>query len=134
MAKVSKEKCKEYNAKAYKKLKANPEKYKAKIEKQNEWRKRKYPNYWTGYERELILKNKYGLTNESYSGLLKYQNNLCAICEKECESGRSLAVDHCHETGIVRGLLCRKCNVGIGNFRDSTNLLNKAIAYLEKER
>ena len=54
----------------------------------------------------------------------------CDICGKEESNGFDLAVDHNHKTGKIRGLLCRKCNTGIGLFQDSTELLAKAIEYL----
>lgn len=133
MDKVTPEKRKEYNARFYQKLKENPEKYKARIKKQNEWRRKKYSNIWIEYERNLVIKRKYGLTEENYKKLSNNQNNVCAICEKECSTGRNLAVDHCHETGKIRGLLCRNCNVGISLFKDSSNLLKKAAHYLNKE-
>lgn len=61
------------------------------------------------------------------------QNGCCAICgDHQSNQARSMAVDHCHETGRVRGLLCMKCNTGIGKLGDSPELLRKAIAYLEK--
>lgn len=59
------------------------------------------------------------------------QAGLCAICGKEPED-RRLAMDHCHATGRVRGLLCMHCNVGLGMFKDNKEVLEKAIAYLCK--
>lgn len=81
---------------------------------------------------------KYDLSEEQYNVLLENQNYLCAICGrpevKVCSKGniKSLAVDHCHTTGIVRGLLCSNCNVGLGNFEDNNLYLSSAISYLEK--
>ena len=73
------------------------------------------------------LKKKYGISIEDYEILLKTQNNTCAICSSELNNP---CVDHCHETKQIRGLLCRSCNLGLGNFRDKTEVLNKAIKYL----
>lgn len=57
------------------------------------------------------------ITFEEYEQRLKLQDNKCAICKHVCKSGKQLAVDHCHDTGKTRGLLCSKCNVGIGMFK-----------------
>lgn len=60
------------------------------------------------------------------------QNNRCAICEKpESEIG-TLCLDHCHETGQIRGLLCRKCNSGIGLLGDDIDLVRSAVLYLSR--
>jgi hypothetical protein len=65
--------------------------------------------------------------------MLKAQNYKCAICGNEDEvEGRKLAIDHCHSEGRVRGLLCGKCNRGLGLFYDNTDLLEKAKDYLVK--
>jgi len=55
---------------------------------------------------------------------------ICDICQQECPSGRSLALDHNHETKKIRGLLCCNCNRGLGLFKDSPTLLQKASEYL----
>ena len=64
--------------------------------------------------------------------MLENQNGVCAICLNSCNSGMRLAVDHCHETGKVRQLLCRRCNQSIGKFNDDPILLQKAVDYLLK--
>ncbi len=78
------------------------------------------------------LKYHYGITLELYNEFLASQNGLCAICHKTCISGRKLAVDHDHDTNKIRGLLCSKCNTGIGLFEDNVILLENAIAYLRR--
>lgn len=85
------------------------------------------------------LKRTYGLTIEEYNLLLRLQNYVCAICRRSevartstKHRTRTLAVDHCHLTQKIRGLLCHKCNTGIGNFNDSAQLLQAAIQYLGK--
>jgi hypothetical protein len=78
------------------------------------------------------LKRKYGITLEDYSNMLKDQDYKCLICglsEVDLE-GRALHVDHCHTTSVVRGLLCYRCNLGLGNFMDNTQNLENAIKYL----
>jgi hypothetical protein len=83
----------------------------------------------TGYS----LKRRYGITSQDYVELLNKQNNCCAICfTTACHTGRNFSVDHDHKTGKVRGLLCAHCNVGLGNFKDQTTLLQKAIEYLKE--
>lgn len=72
---------------------------------------------------------KYGISYDDYLVMNKSQNGLCLICKNK-QVGKSLAVDHCHETGNVRGLLCTKCNLGLGYFNDDINLLSSAIDYL----
>jgi hypothetical protein len=81
--------------------------------------------------RRYHMKSNFGLTLEDFDRMLEQQNGVCAICEKECPTGQRLGVDHDHVTGKIRGLLCRKCNSGIGQFGDSLDLVKKALAYLE---
>lgn len=77
------------------------------------------------------LKTRYGITSEDYEKLLIKQEYQCAICcTDKCSSGRNFAVDHCHVTGKVRGLLCSNCNTSLGGFKDNAELLQKAIKYL----
>ena len=84
--------------------------------------------------REYALKNNgIGLTLEEYRELLRRQNGVCAICKRDDSRG-SLAVDHCHKTGLVRGLLCRSCNTSLGKMNDDPELLRRAIAYLENDQ
>jgi hypothetical protein len=82
--------------------------------------------------REYLLNKHYALSTEEYESRAKYQNYGCAICKEKCKSGKLLAVDHDHKTEKVRELLCGRCNVGLGSFRDRPDLLSKAIEYLEK--
>jgi len=84
--------------------------------------------------RKNKLKQSYGITLEQYESMLRAQNHKCAICEKdetEVHLNR-LFVDHCHTTGIVRGLLCHPCNAAIGFLKDSVNIALKAATYLTK--
>ena len=74
---------------------------------------------------------EFGMTQEDYDSMLAAQGGGCAICgTQKGWAGKQLAIDHCHETGAVRGLLCDRCNTGIGKFEDSPELLQKAAAYL----
>lgn len=72
--------------------------------------------------------HRYGITPEEYDRRVKEQDGKCAICLEE----RPLAVDHCHETGKVRGLLCRSCNAGMGMLKDDPERLRRAILFLEQ--
>lgn len=91
---------------------------------------RKYlrDNYDPEKKRRVDLKNKYNLTEKSWGDLYLKQGGRCAICK---EGSHKLYVDHCHKTGIVRGLLCNRCNLGIGQFNDDIDALRSAARYLE---
>lgn len=86
--------------------------------------------------RETQLK-RYGLTVETYDAMLASQHGACAICGSTDPKGRKgspfFVVDHDHATGAVRGLLCAPCNSGLGLLMDSTEILEKALAYLRRE-
>lgn len=73
---------------------------------------------------------RYGLTEEQYADLLLKQNNRCAICSTPIAAGRHCHVDHDHSTGKVRGVLCGHCNLMLGHAKDSTDVLLKAVEYL----
>ena len=81
-------------------------------------------------QRREQLKVHYGITLEDYNRIYTDQGGACAICGAVTQ--RALCVDHCHASGNVRGLLCRKCNTGLGCYNDSPDLMLKAIAYLGK--
>jgi len=78
------------------------------------------------------LVKRYSLTLDEYNALLAGQNHKCAICGKDPDrETRRFCVDHDHQTGKVRGLLCNKCNVGLANFTDNPGTLRAAAHYLE---
>jgi hypothetical protein len=82
--------------------------------------------------RKSRLLREYGLSSESFAELLESQGGGCAICDAEVNArDRYMCVDHDHESGQRRGLLCVRCNWALGYFRDSVDLLKKAITYLE---
>jgi hypothetical protein len=84
---------------------------------------------------EYCLRHRYGLTVEEYNQMFADQNGGCAICgTHQSELKRKLAVDHDHETGKIRGLLCSHCNAGIGQFKDNVSLMGFAIDYLNKNK
>jgi hypothetical protein len=96
---------------AKKRRQANPEKYKR-------------------ARRVSLLKNRYGLTPECYESLIVKQAGGCAICRVTLTMAAQVHLDHCHATGKVRGILCQKCNIGLGHFNDDMKLLRSAIHYL----
>lgn len=105
------------------------------------YRARKKASY--GRNRETVrryrLKVNFGMTLAQYDEMLAIQDGKCAIC-RESETATvvgkvmELAVDHDHETGEVRALLCGNCNKGLGNFRDSPEVLLAAVSYLRSHR
>jgi hypothetical protein len=87
--------------------------------------------------RGKMLEKQYGITAEDFAQMLLDQDGVCAICglpETTIQNGkvRQLSVDHDHETGRVRGLLCNDCNRGIGMLHDDPDLLRTAADYLER--
>lgn len=78
------------------------------------------------------LKRRFGITLEDYEKMYKEQGGKCLICEAtESTLGHRLAVDHCHTSGKIRGLLCKACNLGLGYYRDNETYLANAIRYLK---
>ena len=91
-------------------------------------------NHNPSRSRQLHLKRKYGLTFAEYDKMLNEQNNCCAVCGGTKPGGRwkSFAVDHDHVTGRVRGLLCKSCNIALGEVNDDLTTLKNMINYLSK--
>jgi hypothetical protein len=83
--------------------------------------------------RKSHLKRKYGLTVEQYDQMLEAQGRSCAICGRPQPTWTSLHVDHDHETGRVRGLLCFRCNNAIGDLDDSPDRFVLVAEYLERD-
>ncbi len=78
---------------------------------------------------------RYGVTQEAFDAMVVSQSGACAICGSVPDGAGKLAVlhvDHCHDTGRVRGLLCHWCNTGLGSFRDRPELLARAAGYLAR--
>jgi len=88
------------------------------------------------------LWSRYKLTRKQRDKILEDQGGVCAICNVQLtyekaepnKKGDVVCVDHCHTTGEIRGILCRKCNVGIGKFDDNPDLLVEAAKYLKGEK
>jgi Recombination endonuclease VII len=95
---------------------------------------KRYP----GAYKEYMLQRNFGISLQDYEDLLAAQGGACAVCgalNGTCiysgEKTKSLAVDHDHKTGAVRGLLCNDCNRAIGQLKDNSELLRKAADYLD---
>jgi hypothetical protein len=125
------EKIKEYN-KTWRKN--NSEKAKEWVMNNKDKRKIIDKNYKSNNKEKVIsykLKKNYGITLAQYNEMLTNQNNSCLICNtNQNELSKKLVVDHDHLTGKVRGLLCDKCNRGLGHFNDNIETLIQAIKYL----
>lgn len=90
----------------------------------------KRSDYRKKISRSAYLKRTYGISDEDYHEMLEKQNGKCLICGSE-SIDRKHAVDHCHKTGKIRGLLCDSCNRGLGMFKDNPESLRKAASYVE---
>lgn len=95
-----------------------------------EWKKAN-PGKTRAYYNKYHLKTAYEMTPEQYEELYRAQDGRCACCGQNA-GGKRLCVDHDHQTGRVRGLLCRSCNLGIGNLGDSAEGVRRALVYLER--
>ena len=105
----------------------NPEKVKAKSDRNN--------RAYASRNREKQLRRLYGITHADYERMLEEQGGVCAICGSDTprrKNQKYFAIDHCHETGVARGVLCDPCNNGLGRFQDDPDLLRKALKYLEQ--
>ena len=79
-------------------------------------------------KRDLMLKRQYGISQSDFAEMKSLQNDRCVLCNKFVK----LVVDHDHDTGSVRGLLCHHCNRGLGFFSDNAGVLLKASEYVRK--
>lgn len=77
---------------------------------------------------------EYGLKKATYEAMIAAQDNRCAICSRPPAPTKSLCIDHCHQTGATRSLLCPNCNSGLGRFGESIDFLRRAGEYLQKPR
>lgn len=111
-------------------------------------KKRNFARAWINIKENKLRRYQtsllkfYNLTWENYVKILEQQEYLCAICGKqlvvpgqgEYNGNDTAVVDHNHETGVVRGILCRKCNKALGGFGDDISIIKKAFNYLEGNR
>lgn len=132
--KKNRDKINKKNLAAYRKKRQDPKWLQVRLERADQW-KRDNPEAFKKSQIRSKLK-RYGLSVEDYDRILEAQGGLCAICGqaeamKRGDTTWELSVDHDHETGAVRGLLCYSCNQGVGRFRDDPHLLRMAAQYLE---
>jgi len=107
-------------------LRANNPEYRAYVRRYQKEHKERNREHYYNRDRRRRLQSDYGLTPEQYNKILEAQGGLCAICKQS----RKLHVDHCHESGVVRGLLCRSCNTALGKLGDTSSGLMRAVRYL----
>lgn len=96
-------------------------------------KKRKNAHRYKDYNRNYMLKQRYGITMEDFNNIFKAQNQSCKICGSEKSDGRNFVVDHSHKTGKIRGILCNLCNIVLGSLREDLELIKKIEIYLSKE-
>lgn len=115
-------------AKYKKYIEENKEHVKAIQTKSKEKRKLEKPNdkFYN------FIRAEFQMTPDEYEAIRIKQNFKCALCNRsEFEFKKRLHLDHCHSSNQVRGLLCSKCNMGLGLFKDNIEVLQKAIIYLQ---
>jgi len=98
-------------------------------EKNEQWRKNN-PEAYVRSQRNTRRKWQYGIDSDHFYKILDEQGGKCAICKTVVDE--SAHIDHCHDTGTIRGILCRNCNVGIGMLQDSVEIIGSAVEYLSK--
>jgi hypothetical protein len=84
-----------------------------------------------GHHRRLHLKKRFGLSEEQFNALWKLSDGACHICREPESRARRLSLDHDHTTGALRGFLCNRCNMVLGQINDSVATLEAAIRYLK---
>lgn len=94
---------------------------------------KEYTENYKEKQKENDLKRRFNINSQQYEAMLIAQDFSCGICRThQKDLDKSLAVDHCHKTGAIRGLLCSRCNLSLGGFQDSIEVLEKAILYLKE--
>lgn len=84
-------------------------------------------------QKDYDLQRNYGISLEQYEEMFREQSSVCKICHT-AKPEEKLAVDHCHDTGKVRGLLCSACNKGLGLFKDNEGYLQSAAKYIKESK
>jgi len=90
------------------------------------------PSSWERSRREFHLRKHYRINIDEYERILAEQEGACAICGQPPKDRRGFRphIDHCHETGKVRGILCGRCNKGLGALKDDPEIVRRALKYL----
>ena len=129
-----KEYYKEYNKTHREQRLAQYKKYNSTHKEQRKKYNKEYQKTHKEYLKQYFIKYKYGLSKTEYDNLLLSQNNRCAICKEPLDSQNphNVIIDHNHLTGKIRGILCRKCNLAIGQLRDNPEYAYNAFLYLKE--
>lgn len=106
--------------------------FRANLQRISKLWKTRNPERQARADRTSRLRSRYGIEPSTYERMLEEQGGLCAICRRPCSTGRRLSVDHDRRTKRVRGLLCNRCNRGIGYLGDDAERLEEAVAYLRR--
>jgi hypothetical protein len=89
------------------------------------------PEAYKADKRKRRMKNRYGIVPAQFDKIFIAQGSVCAVCKTEVPTAQGWHVDHCHNSNSVRGVLCGRCNAGLGYFKDDTGFLSNAISYLQ---
>lgn len=127
---TNKEKIKEYNKQWHIDNKEHIKQYRIDNQKEIKEKRKLYKSNKKEEIKRYDLKHRYNITLEQYTEFLNKQEGKCAICHNQFKSTKDTHIDHNHITKKVRGLLCFKCNRGLGYFNDNKNTLNNASKYI----
>ena len=108
---------------------SDPKKHQERLDRQKRW----YDENWSSRIIKRLRQKKYGLAPEQYDEMVRRQGGVCLICQT-AHPTEPLAVDHCHASGKVRGLLCRKCNTAIALLREDPDSIARAMEYVRKHK
>lgn len=111
--------------------KAQYSRYRDRILASQRARRKANPAKYSALYLASMRRRRYGISPEDFQGMLEAQAGLCAICCEPMRPGRWTHVDHNHETGRVRGLLCHSCNLGIGHLKEDPLRFDAASSYVE---
>lgn len=127
---ISKERRREINRDWFRRKQASDPDYHKRLQK--DYSKRN-PDSVRLTNKKAYLKSQYGISIEEYDAMVARAEGRCEICDKlESDQKSPLAIDHCHKTGKVRGLLCVNCNTAIGLLKEDFGIIDKLVAYLKK--